>query len=67
MQIRIKLQKYMRCTVIARAWNVINRCNFYVTDSKIYCNTEVHDILKYTINTRIKLIVSKYTKIHTRK
>ena len=42
-------------------------CNFYVTDSEIYCNTRIHDILKYTINTRTKLIVSKYTKIHTRR
>ena len=33
-------------TVIACAWNVINMCNFYVTDNEIYCNTRIHDILK---------------------
>ena len=33
-------------SVIARAWNVINMRNFYVTDSEIYCNTQVYDILK---------------------
>ena len=43
-----------------------NLCNLYVTDSEIYSNTRIHDILKYTINTRTKLIVSKYMKIHTR-
>ena len=69
MQIHIKVTKVYSYTVIACAWNVINMCNLYVTDSEIYCNTRIHDILKilYTINTRTKLIVSKYTKIHTRK
>ena len=37
---------YTVYTVLARAWNVINTCNFYVTDSEIYCNTRIHDILK---------------------
>ena len=34
-------------TLIARAWNVINMCNFYLTDSKIYCNT------RYFENTQL--------------
>ena len=41
----IKEQKYVR-TVIAHAWNVINMCNFYVTDSEFYYYTRIHDILK---------------------
>ena len=36
--------------VISRGWNVINMCNFYVTDSEIYCNTRIHDIFE---NTRL--------------
>ena len=46
-----KVTKYLvrciYCTELARAWNVINMCNFYVTDSKIYCNT------RYFENTRL--------------
>ena len=44
MKIHIKEQKYI--LKLQCAWNVINMCNFYVTDSEIYCNTRIHDILK---------------------
>ena len=43
------MQIHIKYTVIACAWNVINLCNLNVsnvTDSDIYCNTRIQDILK---------------------
>ena len=43
-------------------------CNFYVTDRvKFIVIHEYTIFLKYTINSRTKLIISKYTKMHTRR